>query len=109
MEELARVSKAEYNLRAEVHLERDWRHRLEREASRNKEAVHRLFARHHLGATQHKGETLRSGHATAQSAFSERHSLQPRRSAQPRSPMLSISRAGSVRYTIRALDLEPAA
>ena len=93
MEELARVSKAEYNLRAEVHLERDWRHRLEREASRNKEAVHRLFARHHLGATQHKGETLRSGHAgDASSFFRETLDVsQPRRSAQPRSPMLSIS------------------
>ena len=44
------MRKAEHALRAEVSVEREWRQKHEREASRNKEAVHRLFARHRLDA-----------------------------------------------------------
>lgn len=83
MAELGRVSKAEHTLRAEVHMERDWRQRHEREASRNKEAVHRLFARHQLGTSQRAAGGM------------QRDALEPsplRRSVQAsRSPMLSIS------------------
>lgn len=87
------MSKAEHTLRAEVHMERDWRQRHEREASRNKEAVHRLFARRHMGASQHKGRMNMGGRPGGANLFL-RETLdpsQPRRSAQPRSPMLSIS------------------
>ena len=80
MAELARVSRAEHKLRAEVHIERDFRQRHEREASRNKEAVHRLFARHRLGPREHRAPSI------------HRESVDPlRRTAQSRSPMLSIS------------------
>lgn len=89
MAELGRVSKAEHTLRAEVHMEREWRQRHEREATRNKEAVHRLFARHHVGAGQ-RGAAGSCNNAS----ISQREALEPsplRRSVPSRSPMLSIS------------------
>ena len=46
LSELGRVSKAEHTLRAEVMMEREWRQKQEKDAAKNKEAVHRLFARH---------------------------------------------------------------
>ena len=46
--ELDRLAKAEAGLRDEVRIEREWRQRHEKEASSNREAVHRLFARRRL-------------------------------------------------------------
>ena len=95
MAELARVSRAEHQLRAEVHIERDFRQRHEREASRNKEAVHRLLARHHLGSGQPRGASHGPGHGGGPSGgVPYREPGEPsllRRSGQTRSPMLSIS------------------
>jgi len=89
MAELARVSRAEHQLRAEVQIERDFRQRHEREASRNKEAVHRLLARQHIGSGRGGGHG--GGHG---GTGVHREALEPsllRRSGQSRSPMLSIS------------------
>ena len=87
--ELERVRKAEHELRAEVSMERDWRQRHEREASRNKEAVHRLFARHQLDAHS------RTNSCVARESSREASPMSPHRRAplarEPRSPMLSIS------------------
>ena len=86
--ELERVRKAEHELRAEVSMERDWRQRHEREASRNKEAVHRLFARHQLDAHSRTNSCV-----TRESR--EASPMSPHRrvplAREPRSPMLSIS------------------
>jgi len=100
MAELARVSRAEHQLRAEVHIERDFRQKHEREASRNKEAVHRLLARHHLGsrAGANCGGAPGSGQGGSSGGVGS-HAAAPgplepsllRRSGQSRSPMLSIS------------------
>eukprot|EP00966_Prymnesium_polylepis_P130252 3012060-Prymnesium_polylepis.1 len=79
MQELGRISKAEHTLRAEVQIEREWRQRHEREASRNKEAVHRLFARQQLASS-----------AGGTSSTRESSPLWRAREAG-RSPMLSIS------------------
>ena len=87
--ELERVRKAEHELCAEVSMERDWRQRHEREASRNKEAVHRLFARHQLDAHS------RTNSCVARESSREASPMSPHRRAplarEPRSPMLSIS------------------
>ena len=81
MAELGRVSKSEHTFRAEVHIERDWRQRHEREASRNKEAVHRLFARQQLSGCSGRGSTRESRET----------SPLWRSRDNGRSPMLSIS------------------
>ena len=80
MAELGRVSKAEHTLRAEVLIEREWRQRHEREASRNKEAVHRLFARQQLSCSG-RSSTRETREASA--VWRSRD--------HGRSPMLSIS------------------
>jgi NIMA (never in mitosis gene a)-related kinase len=106
MAELGRVNKAEHTLRAEVQMEREWRQRQEKEASRNKEAVHRLFARHQQldgrcgrgGGGSAAGAGAGAAGASASSAAcgggTAREPLEPsplRRSVPSRSPMLSIS------------------
>ena len=99
MTELERSCKAEHSLRAEVHIERDFRQRHEREASRNKEAVHRLFARHQVGMTTRGGSgrgVAGSSATNGRAVGAHREVLEPsplRRSAQSRSPMLSISQS----------------
>ena len=86
--ELERVREAERELRAEVSIERDWRQRHEREASRNKEAVHRLFARHQLDAHSRTNSCVaRESRETSPMSPHWRASL----TREPRSPMLSIS------------------
>ena len=66
-------------MRAEVRDERERRQRHEREALRNKEAVHRLFAK----------QRLDGGRDGGRDALRESSPL--RRSRDTRSPMLSIS------------------
>ena len=103
MAELGRVSKAEHTLRAEVQVEREWRQRNEKEASRNKEAVHRLFARHQLerqlesrghsrGGTP--GTAGAGGGPAAGGGSLPRDAIEQsplRRSLPARAPMLSVS------------------
>ena len=86
--ELERVRKAEHELRAEVSMERDWRQRHEREASRNKEAVHRLFARHQLDAHSRTNSCVARESREASPMSPHRRAPLAR---EPRSPMLSIS------------------
>jgi len=86
--ELERVRKAEHELRAEVSMERDWRQRHEREASRNKEAVHRLFARHRLDAHSRTNSCVPRESREASPMSPHRRVPLAR---EPRSPMLSIS------------------
>ena len=86
--ELERVRKAEHELRAEVSMERDWRQRHEREASRNKEAVHRLFARHQLDAHSRTNSCVARESREASPMSPQRRVPLAR---EPRSPMLSIS------------------
>ena len=82
MAELSRVSAAGHKLREEFEIEREWRQRHEREASRNKEAVHRLFARQQLGGATRAG---------AASVSARESSPLWRTRDAGRSPMLSIS------------------
>ena len=77
MSELGRISSAAHTLRAEVQVEREWRQRHEREATRNKEAVHRLFARQTSGGQRSAREVEPAPLRRARDAV--------------RSPMLSIS------------------
>ena len=83
-DELDRVSQLAYALRTEVRVERDVRQRHEREASRNKETVHRLFARQRLDAPI-------NGERRSARELGDGSPLKRSAGREARSPMLSIS------------------
>ena len=103
--ELDRLAKAEAGLRDEVRIEREWRQRHEKEASSNREAVHRLFARQRLDASLSARGGLVSrgigGGDSGRNIATEPHRAHDvssplahskrAHSREPRSPMLSIS------------------